>query len=194
MADLKKIAEELHQLRRRHSADTVAIGGLLAAARKQLPHGEWRSWLRQFGWSKSSASRFIRVHERFGKGSEMSQVGTFELAPSTLCLLAEEKTPPEAVKAVLDVVKTGAPLAHKEAVRIVKEARADKKPPPSKSHDAPAPLRDARAVEAFRDAIASLSKVAAKPAAIFVGITPAHELVMLANFLTAIADAERKAA
>lgn len=191
MSDLKKITEQLHQLRRRHSQDVIEIGRLLVEAKAQLEHGEWLPWLqKEFAWSRTSAERFIRAHSKFG-GSQIAQVGHFE--PSTICLLAEKKTPPEAVKAVLDLAKDGAPVAHKEALRIVKDARADLKPP-SKTHGAPAPLRDARAVEDFQSAVALLGKIAAKPTAIFVGIVPQHELEMLANFIAAIAAAGRKAA
>jgi hypothetical protein len=190
MSNLAKITQQINELRQQHNTDAIAIGRLLTEAKKQIPHGEWLPWLRkEFAWSKSAAARFMQVYKKFGGDKQISQIGKFE--PSTLYLLAEEKTPPEAVKAVLDLVKNGKPIAHKDAVRIVKDARPPehKKPPP-----APKPLRDTAAIETFGNAIAALSILAAKPAATFVGIAPRHELEMLARFLMAIADATRKAA
>lgn len=194
MSDLKQITEHLHQLRQRHSRDVIEIGRLLVEAKGQVPHGQWLTWLdTEFAWSRTTAERFIRTYEKFGKDDPKSPtLGVLNLEPSTICLLAEKKTPPEAVKAVLDLAETE-PVSHREAVRIVKEVRADlKPPPPPKPRDTP--LRDARAVEDFSAAVASLSKLAAKPATIFTGIAPQHELEMLANFLAAVAAAEQKAA
>src|SRR5262245_52103105 len=132
---LSAITEKIHGLRARHSQDVIEIGRLLSTAKQALPHGDWLPYLeREFAWSRTSAERFIRAYLAFGQGRpKNAQLGHFE--PSTICLLAEKKTPEKAVEAVLALAKDGAPVSHATAAKIVKEARAEAKPPEAKPYE-----------------------------------------------------------
>ena len=68
----------------------IEVGKRLNQAKELVPHGEWGKWLESnFKLSKMSASRFMRVADRFGKSND---VVTFQASQMVelLALPAEE--------------------------------------------------------------------------------------------------------
>jgi hypothetical protein len=57
---LDKIADDIFKLERK---SIFEIGDLLLEARAQCEHGEWMTWLEQFGWSWDTADRYAAVAE-----------------------------------------------------------------------------------------------------------------------------------
>ena len=79
-------------------------GRHLTVVKKGTPHGEWRSWLKSVGISKSKAHRLIQLSQY-----ELSQLGTFDSVDAALQALlparqkmptAASETPEEAVPEV----------------------------------------------------------------------------------------------
>jgi hypothetical protein len=56
------IADELQVALKRETADILTIGGLLAEAKEQVPHGEWLPWLKnEFSMSERSAQKYVKA-------------------------------------------------------------------------------------------------------------------------------------
>jgi hypothetical protein len=80
------ITDELHVALRRETADILTIGGLLAEAKEQVPHGEWLPWLKnEFSMSERSAQKYVKAADFVAKyelGADL------KLSPSALFLLS----------------------------------------------------------------------------------------------------------
>ncbi len=58
----------------------IEIGKELTAAKNEVPHGEWSSWIEEnFKFNQQTANRFMRVAERFGKLSINAQFNSTQL-------------------------------------------------------------------------------------------------------------------
>ena len=73
------IRDELDVALKREITNIIAIGGLLAEARRHLRHGEWYPWLEQnFSLSRQSADR-----RNLSRLDENAQFGRIENPPFT---------------------------------------------------------------------------------------------------------------
>ncbi|MBI9089895.1 MAG: DUF3102 domain-containing protein [Desulfobacterium sp.] len=67
------------------------IGQRLIEIKEGLGHGNWFPWLEaEFGWSDTTARRFIRTAERFGNQANSPDL---DFAKETLFLLSQDNTP-----------------------------------------------------------------------------------------------------
>lgn len=84
----------------------IQIGHALLNVKELLPHGTFGSWLdAEFGWSPSSARRFMQVAEQF---PEITHVERFE--PSALYALAANSVPERIRDQFIDRAESGQPV------------------------------------------------------------------------------------
>ncbi len=102
----------------KHSAHAVAdIGEKLIDVRSKLLEGYFDAWLRaEFGWTKTTAYRFIRVAEQFGSNNLLLD----NAAPSALYLLAEPSTPESIRQEFIEEAEAGKPVKHRDVKSRVK--------------------------------------------------------------------------
>jgi hypothetical protein len=97
-AQLAEHASEIRRLGKRAFADIVEIGKRLIAAKAIAGHGIWLPWLeREFGWSDSTALRFMRVAEL----SKSVKLTDLDIDLAALYRLAAPSTPAEVVEEVI---------------------------------------------------------------------------------------------
>jgi hypothetical protein len=85
---IEVITGELHTALKRETADILTIGGLLAEAKKQIPHGEWLPWLKsEVSMSERSAQKYMKAAD-FAAKYELG--ADLDLSPSALFLLLAE--------------------------------------------------------------------------------------------------------
>ena len=83
---IEVITGELHTALKRETADILTIGGLLAEAKKQIPHGEWLPWLKnEVSMSERSAQKYMKAAD-FAAKYELG--ADLDLSPSALFLLS----------------------------------------------------------------------------------------------------------
>jgi len=86
--------------------DVVEIGRRLTECKEIAGHGNWLPWLdREFGWSVSTAERFISVHENVG--AKIANLTNLSIGVSSLYLLAAPSTPEEARADVIERAEAG---------------------------------------------------------------------------------------
>ena len=106
--------------------ELTEIGRHLAAVKKILGHGNWLPWLkREFGWSEDTAERYIALHALKRQIPNEQSLG---LTITALAALGRSTTPPEAVEAVVEKVRTGERPTVNEVKATIKEAKAKRKP------------------------------------------------------------------
>jgi hypothetical protein len=80
------IADELQVALKRETADILTIGGLLAEAKEQVPHGEWLPWLKnEFSMSERSAQKYVKAA---AYASKYELGADLKLSPAALFLLS----------------------------------------------------------------------------------------------------------
>jgi Protein of unknown function (DUF3102) len=86
--------------------DIIEIGRRLTEAKKIAGHGNWLPWLeREFGWSVSTADRFVQVYENVG--TKFVNMTNLDLPVSGLYLLAAPSTPENVRAEITERVATG---------------------------------------------------------------------------------------
>jgi cell pole-organizing protein PopZ len=126
-AILDKHAEAIRacgeRVRKRSLDELTEIGRHLAAVKKILGHGNWLPWLkREFGWSEDTAERYIALHALKRQIPNEQSLG---LTITALAALGRSTTPPEAVEAVVEKVRTGERPTVNEVKATIKEAKAE---------------------------------------------------------------------
>ncbi len=115
---VKQKTSEIKSLIRQTAQDIVEVGQKLATVKRQLKHGEFRSWLKsEFNWSVSSATKFMQVSEQF-KNVNFSH---FNFATSALYVLAAPSTPETARQYALEIASKGENITYSLAKLIVKQ-------------------------------------------------------------------------
>lgn len=88
----------------RIACDIHEIGKALLSVKAKLGHGNFRAWIKaEFPWSKSQASRFMRVAEVF----EVSNLEEVNIFPSALFELSSATVPESAREEVLELAQKG---------------------------------------------------------------------------------------
>jgi hypothetical protein len=119
---LSKIADRIHELRKRTVEDIVTIGHALLEAKEIARHGQFRVWLdAEFGWSTNSAQNFMNVAEAAGKFTNFVHLN---VPPSATYLLAAPSTRPEAVTAVAERSAKGERLSYHAVKDEIEKAKA----------------------------------------------------------------------
>jgi hypothetical protein len=99
---LAQHANAIRALGKRAVADIIEIGRRLTEAKAIAGHGNWLSWLeREFGWTDKTAERFMQVHSKSDKLSNL------EVPISGLYLLAAPSTPENVRAEITERVAAG---------------------------------------------------------------------------------------
>lgn len=125
-ARVETATRRLHDLERRTSESIIEMGQHLREVKAAIGHGNFLSWLEaEFGWGKSTAYRMMEVSEKFPK------LGTSEVSPSALYLLAAESTPDEVRVEFTELAALGQKVTHKDVRAAIDQvkSRADNDPP-----------------------------------------------------------------
>ncbi len=79
---LEQRADKIRKLIADVSRGMIEIGHELIAAKAEVGHGNWATWLKEnFEWTQQTANNFMRVAERFGNGKLKID---FQFKPTTL--------------------------------------------------------------------------------------------------------------
>ena len=147
----------------------IDIGRRLIELRQQLDGRQWRAWLTsEFRWTRSVASNYMQVAEKFG---ELDMVSRFQ--PSALYALARRYVPPRAITDAVALARAGQTISKAVARQLIRKYRPGSPTP---------------AVTNLRRAIARMSQrldVLAKSA-------PRRGLASLANELEQLASKLRR--
>lgn len=104
---LAQHAEVIRALGKRVVHDVIEIGRRLTDAKARCGHGNWLPWLeREFGWSDSTALRYIQAHQFATDKS----VTVTDLSLKSLYLLAAPSTPEAARDEVIERSEAGGDL------------------------------------------------------------------------------------
>jgi len=183
-----QIADEIRTLQKRSVGNAIHIGRLLTEGREALEHGAWYPWLRdEFAWSRQTADRYIGVYELSLKTPNL---GDLKLDISTLYLLAEAQTPPDARAQIIEIARDRG-IVHKDAKQIVRDARCadEAKSAPIAPPSSPPTARDEGDVEAFQVAIATLADTT-RPVPVFVGQVSSDRLQQAISRLEAVLEVQ----
>jgi hypothetical protein len=102
--DLTEHVREIRTLARTTIDNIIEIGRRLTECKKLVAHGKWLPWLEhEFGWSESTALRFMRVYE-LGKSVTVTDLN---LPVSTLYQLAAPSTPDAVKGEIVDRAEKG---------------------------------------------------------------------------------------
>jgi hypothetical protein len=112
---LAEHAAVIRALGKRVVGDIIEIGRRLTDAKKIAGHGNWLPWLeREFGWTDKTAERFMQVHSKSDKLSNL------DVPVSGLYLLAAPSTPEEARAEVIERAEQGEALSVSDVQRIAR--------------------------------------------------------------------------
>jgi hypothetical protein len=119
------LADRIRDEIARTGAGIWTIGQHLTEAKAQISHGDFIPWLkREFGWSISTAERFMQVHRLFPNSSYVTN-----LEPGAIYALAAPSTPEPVRAAVLARFDAGERLPVTEVRKIIKAARPPRQQP-----------------------------------------------------------------
>jgi hypothetical protein len=100
----------IRSLSRATAQNIWRIGQILTEVKAQLPHGEFRDWIKkQFDWERSTADNFMNVFERI----KCPNFEHFQL--SALYLLAKPSTPEPVREAAVERAAGGEAITHEGA-------------------------------------------------------------------------------
>ena len=113
----KKIKERIARIEN----DIIVIGKYLIEVKEKLePVGQYLKWLEiEFRWSDRQARRYVSVAKKFGDW--VDRLSTLDIERTAYWLLAEEKTPPEAVEEILTIAETTKETVTSSLVREIRE-------------------------------------------------------------------------
>jgi hypothetical protein len=96
-------ADAIRSLRKRAASDIIEIGNrLIDVKENHCAHGEWLPWLEaEFGWSESTALRFMRVAEMAAKSVTVTDL---DIPIGSLYQLAAPSTPEPVRQAAFEAI------------------------------------------------------------------------------------------
>jgi len=105
---LAVIKDELDVALKRETTNIIAIGGLLAEARRHLRDGEWYPWLEQnFSLSRQSADRYIGIYR---VSLKTPNLGDLKIRRSVLYAMflfsPKRRLSPKAIETIMEEART----------------------------------------------------------------------------------------
>ena len=121
---IRAATDRINRRLKKTMADMVAIGEDLIAVKDRLDHGQFRQWIiSEFGWSKSTASNYMRIHDAF------SNVQNLDICPSAAITLSAESVSDEAFAEAIERAESGETITHATAQEIIESHRESSDPP-----------------------------------------------------------------
>src|SRR5271168_2085147 len=116
---LAEHAAVIRALGKRVIGDIIEIGRRLTDAKEKVGHGNWLPWLdREFGWSDSTALRYMQAHQFATDKS----VTVTDLSLKSLYLLAAPSTPEAARDEVIERSEAGEHLTPAQIKETIDKA------------------------------------------------------------------------
>lgn len=99
----------------------IEIGKNLIEVKQAIGHGNWLPWLdSEFGWSRNTASRFIKIAESYPNGASSHHL---DFSKEALVILYQDNTPEEVRQEAIAMAEAGETQTAKE----IKELKAKNK-------------------------------------------------------------------
>jgi hypothetical protein len=118
-------------------ASIIEIGQKLIAAKEQVRHGEWLSWLAgEFGWTEGTAQRYMQVARAFGQMPHAAVFADLTIDASALYALASPRVPKDVRDEAIEAAKAGTHVTRKVALRLIETAKPTTEPAPAENADA----------------------------------------------------------
>jgi hypothetical protein len=215
------IRDELDVALKREITNIIAIGGLLAEARRHLRHGEWYPWLEQnFSLSRQSADRYIGIYR---VSLKTPNLGDLKIRRSVLyamfLLPPKRRLSPQVVETIMEEARTkwvgltrayqiereikfAEEAAYKREIEAI-ESEEKPEPPweslpeprpelPATPPEPPAAPREQSLILTFQQAVKQLKALATKPAVKFKDTCTLNDLQIVADFLKAVATSSSR--
>ncbi len=129
-------ANAIRALGKRVVGDVIEIGRRLIICKEKCGHGNWMPWVeREFGWSMSTANKYMNIARMFDHKLGGKFVGNTNLTIDIEALktLAEPRTPEEARAEIIGRAEAGDHLSVADVQRTVAKAKQRTKPPSLRS-------------------------------------------------------------
>jgi len=124
--EVMEIRDRIVSRGKRALADAIATGCDLLRAKELLGHGNFLPWIEaEFGWSISTANRFIRVAERF------VNLTNLPIELSAAYKLAAPSTPEDAFTEAIERAEAGEQITNKLLTSDILGKHKDEPEPPS---------------------------------------------------------------
>jgi hypothetical protein len=99
------------------TAHVRTVGQLLCEAKELVEHGNWEPWLRhEFGWSKSTAERYMRIHHAFKNVT----VTDLKVDLSALYVASQKSTPRPVQEEVIRRASSGEHVTRRTVQKLVR--------------------------------------------------------------------------
>ena len=131
---LKEHADAIRTLGKQTLANVIEIGRRLTECKEIVGgHGKWYAWLNtEFKWGETTAQKYMRIAKVFGNPNPQGPVDldllNLNLPIDTLYLLAAPSTPDTARDEIVNRVKGGEKMKHKEVADVVRETKKNAPP------------------------------------------------------------------
>lgn len=112
---IQAAAVQIKTVLRRTAENVIELGKLLTAARNNLPHGSWQSWLTgEIGVSTSTASNWLRAYEHAEQFRAIAN-----LNPTAIYALSGEGVTAEAIEKANQLAESGKQVTKADVDEIV---------------------------------------------------------------------------
>ena len=109
----------------------VAIGQELIAAKAEIRHGEWLSWLTiEFDWDARTAQRYIQVADAF-KCDSVSHLADLSIDATAFYRLSAPDVPQSVRDEAVELAKAGVTVTKRDALDLIEAARPEPTPIPA---------------------------------------------------------------
>ena len=99
------------------AAHVRTVGQLLCEAKELVEHGDWEPWLkREFGWSKSTAENYMRIHQTFKNVT----VTDLKVDLSALYLASRRSTPRPVREEIITRASAGERITRKTVRKLIR--------------------------------------------------------------------------
>jgi len=110
-------AERIHNLARVTATGIVQIGRHLTEVKEHMEHGQFLTWIeREFGWSRTTAWRFMEVHEKI----KCSNLEHLQIDVSALYLIASPSFPEPVRQQIITRAENGESVTYSGTRALVK--------------------------------------------------------------------------
>ena len=119
-AAVEKATDRLHVLERKTGEQIIEIGRTLIDVKSRLDRGLFDSWVSsEFGWSRTTAYRFIHVVDVLGDRPNLGQMG-----PSALYEIVSGDVPEQVREQILERAESGSKVTHKDVKAALEEFKS----------------------------------------------------------------------
>src|SRR5580692_3722479 len=124
-ASLPERAQRIRSLVVSARMSIIAIGQELIAAKAEVRHGEWLSWLKvEFDWDARTAQQYIQVADAF-KCDSVSHLADVSIDATAFYALSAPDVAQSVRDEAVELAKAGITVTRKDALDLVEAARPE---------------------------------------------------------------------